>query len=258
MRRTARLAPSPTPSRNAPLSRTPPPRSRSLSSSSPQSAASIDRLGCGARDIVPRLKKFVHDFHILSNSFRGIPDLRRVLVAPVVVAFDGRAVARQVQRDAGLPVRVEHGGDAAAALGPERYLERRVAFGVPQARRGRRLRIARAVEAQRELLAVVRGDADQDSGPLHREQPPALPRLAGEKAPGLQIGPQRLLVGRHQPAPWMRGFGTRSKAIAQAGHAASVPMCTSTSGWSFVPAICRISSAASSFGMPSSLAAQFF
>src|SRR5260370_12942204 len=110
------------PSRKAPLSRTPRPRSRSFLRSRNQShqEQDISCRGASRRQVIAAMEKFMDELQVLNEASGGPPNFRGDLRAPVIVSGDAFAVAGEIQSGAILPGRIEHGAEAAAfAARPE-------------------------------------------------------------------------------------------------------------------------------------------
>jgi len=112
------------------------------------------------------------------ESLVSPPNQIRMLLAPVVVAYDAFAIARQVKASAVLPVGPKNCRHTGSTIWPPGEGQRVIGLDTPRLRGGRDTRKARAVEAER----VVRGgtrprrsrDLDDNVGPGdEKSAPPA-------------------------------------------------------------------------------------
>ena len=129
------------------------------------------------------------------------PDHRGVLGPPRVVALDGKAVTREIEALTALPSRIEGQGYPPRSSRPALWWQRNISFSIPWLSCWGRLRIVRALEAQRILswtaLSLSRLDSDYGVGPVYGEQaPPAAVEATLERS-GFEVGPEHLLVHSH-------------------------------------------------------------
>jgi hypothetical protein len=171
------------------------------------------------RRIISTIEKFMYELEVLNNSFLRSPDLRRHLGPPVVVSGDRFTVAREIERRAALPIGAKYRADAAPTV-PRPAIEREdgISLWVPRSGGRRALGVARTLESEDVLAAVLGLDSDESEGPRNSREPPPALRLAEGKPCLGHVGAKRAFVGRghvssfHTAEPLTRWSGTRSKA----------------------------------------------
>src|SRR5574340_1203775 len=167
------------PSKNAPLSRTPPIWQRRWATNSLHSCAGASSNGAG---VVAALKKIMNNLQVVRDALGGLPEQLWVLRPSVVVSRDAVSVARDVKCVAVLPGGLECQADTLAAGGPPVERQPRIRRQVPERARRRLIRKATAVQSQCERTSVAGGDIQVEVGPLELLELPAAPVLTGKKA----------------------------------------------------------------------------
>jgi hypothetical protein len=183
-----------TPSRNAPLSRWPPPRR--LSSASPlrqSDEAQLSRWSGASRDatwarIVAGIEKLMHDPEVLRDVPRGRPDHRRVLCAPGIMPSNRKSITREIQ-GLRIPTRIECRRHSGAARRPPRRIKRRVPLSVPWCRSRRSVWVVTEFESEQQLgrpVLTIRGPhRNQRERPRNgHKSPPSTNHAAHECAAG--------------------------------------------------------------------------
>lgn len=117
------------------------------------------------------------------------------------MAVDREAVTRQIEALTVVPSRIEGLGYPFRSTWPALWWQRGISISIPWLSCWGRLRVVRALEAQRILswtaLPVSRLDSDYGVGPVYGEQaPPAAVEATLERS-GFEVGPKHLLVHSH-------------------------------------------------------------